>query len=208
MRKFSGVLQHSGCRRRLAVNARAVCTFGARRACFVTAHKPLIPWHTSSWTAEYFKYSWHEVVAHWSGCAGRSHSQFRSSLVPDGRRIWKRSRRWTWHITTFTTQFYFEGHALSFFFFFLFFFNSYCASIPQAVPRPSNVILNEGISNLLYENETFTLLPTWISIVTYLYWKPIVNECFIPIYWFLKHSIKIYIVVHIINLGQDLWLIR
>ena len=110
-------LQHSGCRRRLAVNARAVCTFGARRACFVTAHKPLIPWHTSSWTAEYFKYSWHEVVAHWSGCAGRSHSQFRSSLVPDGRRVWKRSRRWTWHITTFITQFYFEGHRSLFFLF-------------------------------------------------------------------------------------------
>ena len=73
MRKFSGVLQHSGCRRRrLAVNARAVCTFGARRARFVTTRKPLIPWHTSSWTAEYFKYSWHEVVAHRSGCAARS----------------------------------------------------------------------------------------------------------------------------------------
>lgn len=197
MRKFSGVLQHSGCRRRLAVNARAVCTFGARRACFVTAHKPLIPWHTSSWTAEYFKYSWHEVVAHWSGCAGRSHSQFRSSLVPDGRRVWKRSRRWTWHVATFTTQFCFQGHC---FFFFFFFFNSYYINIPQAVSCPSNEILNRGISNLSHD-ETFALLPMWISIATYLYRKPIVSyhEWRIPIYWFVKHSIKIYIVVHPID---------
>lgn len=86
------------------------------------------------------------------------------------------------------------------FFFFLFFFNSYYINIPQTVSRPSNEILNRGISNLSHD-ETFALLPMWISIATYLYRKPIVSyhEWRIPIYWFVKHSIKIYIVVHPID---------
>ena len=206
MRKFSGVLQHSGCRRRrLAVNARAVCTFGARRARFVTTRKPLIPWHTSSWTAEYFKYSWHEVVAHRSGCAARSRipSSGRAYLPDSDDSDDDDERLKTFealNVTTATAQqppllprglASKDPHHFSLFFSFLSFFLSF--SNRRSTTRPSNEIPSKGISNLSHEDKPL-LRSSW-NIDRYVSKTDRTGLVAFLCIDFFKHLIKIYMYI-------------